>query len=102
MKNAFLIFTLVILISGCSSTTILDDGHEATQEHLDEHSHEEEVHIHADFKVYINDKQIDFSVSKYQLQAKSVHVEDGIGEVVHIHKKGITIGDFFETLGIEF
>ena len=38
----------------------------------------------------------------YQLRDKSVHVEDGIGEKVHIHKDGVTIGYFFETLGIEF
>ena len=102
MKGIFLIlfFIFVILISGCSSTEILSDGHEATSEHLEEH--EEEVHIHADFKVYVNDEAIDFSVPKYQLQAKEVHMEYGIGEEIHVHKEGITIGYFFETLGIEF
>ena len=94
----------IILISGCSSTYILEDGHEATHEHLEEHEDEnkEEAHIHADFKVYINDKAVDFSVKRYQLRANSVHVEDGIGEIVHIHTKGITVGDFFKTLDIEF
>ena len=98
--SLILFFIFVILISGCSSTEILSDGHKATSEHLEEH--EEEVHIHADFKVYVNDKAIDFSVPMYQLKAKSVHVEHGIGDVVHIHKEGITVGAFFETLGIEF
>ncbi len=106
MKNIFLIlfFILIVLISGCSSKTMLSDGHEATSEHLEEHEHEneEEVHIHSDFKVYINDKAIDFSVPMYQLQAKSVHVEDGIGDIVHVHKKGITMGDFLKTLDIKF
>lgn len=101
MKNIFFLFffIFIILISGCSKTT-LSDGHESTPEHLEEH--EEEFHIHADFMVYINDKAIDFSVPMYQLQDKSVHVEDGIGDVVHIHKMGITMGYFFETLGVEF
>ncbi len=97
----FLFFIFVVLIiSGC--TTKLEDGHRATDEHLEEHEHKEEVHIHADFKVYINDKAIDFSVPMYQLRDKSVHVEDGIGDMVHVHKEGITMGHFFETLGIEF
>ena len=38
----------------------------------------------------------------YQLKAKSVHVEDSIGDVVHVHRKGVTMGEFFETLGIKF
>lgn len=47
-------------------------------------------------------KAIDFSPPLYQLRDKSVHVEHGIGEEVHVHKQGITIGDFFETLDISF
>lgn len=100
MKYIFLILFVIVFISGCSSTTILSDGHEATSEHLEEH--ETKFHIHADFKVYIDDKEIDFSVLMYQLRNKSVHVENGIGDVVHIHKKGITMGAFFETLDIKF
>ncbi len=99
-KNTFLFFIFIIFISGCSST-ILPDGHDATPEHLEEHQ-EKEFHIHADFKVYIDDNQIDFSQLMYQLRSKSVHVEDGIGDVVHVHKEGITIGDFFKTLDIKF
>jgi hypothetical protein len=104
MKNIFLItsFVFVILVSGCSSTEVLPDGHEATAEHIDEHGSKEKLHIHAGFMVYINDKLVDFSVIMYQLRNKSVHVEDRMGEVIHVHKEGITIGDFFESLGVEF
>ena len=103
MKNIFLILFLILFISGYSSTTNLPDGHEATSEHLEEHEHEDEekVHIHADFKVYIDDREIDFSIPMYQLKAKTVHVENRIGDVMHVHKAGITIGDFFETLDIQ-
>ena len=69
---------------------------------LKDEKFEKKVHIHADFKVYINDKAIDFSQLMYQLRDKSVHVEDNIGEVVHVHKEDVTIGDFFNTLDIEF
>lgn len=103
MKNTFLIlfFILIVLISGCSSTYILPDGHKAASEHLEEHE-KQKFHIHANFLVFINDKQIDFSALMYQLRAKTVHVENGIGDTVHIHKKGITIGDFLKTLDVKF
>ena len=102
MKNNLLILSLivVVLISGC--TAKLEDGHRATDEHLEEHEHKEEFHVHADFKVYINDEVVDFSVPQYQLQATEVHLEYGIGEEIHVHQEGITMGHFFETLGIEF
>jgi len=98
-KKTFYLLFIIIFISGCS-TGLLDDGHEATSEHNKEH--EEKVHIHSNFKVYLNGEQIDFSVPMYQLRAKTVHLEDGIGDVVHVHKKGITVGDFLETLEITF
>lgn len=68
---------------------------------------QEEFHIHADFKVFINNKPIDFSLNKYQSNTTSAHdafahLHDGNGEVMHIHKEGITLGYFFETLGMEF
>lgn len=96
----FLFFIVVILSSGCSPAERMDNGHEGISERLEEQ--EEKVHIHAYFKVYINSNKIDFSVPMYQLKDKSVHVEDGIGELVHVHKEGITIGDFLNTLDIGF
>ena len=60
------------------------------------------THIHADFKVYLNDNQLNFSQPKYQERSPAVHVEDGDGDVVHIHLKGIKLVDFFNSLGIKF
>ncbi len=101
MKNTFLVlfFIFTVLIGGCASTRLSDDP-KATDDYLEEQ--EKAFHIHADFRVYIDDKAIDFSVPMYQLKDKSVHVEDGVGELIHVHKEGVTIGYFFETLGIEF
>jgi hypothetical protein len=64
-------------------------------------------HIHADFKVYLNGKAIDFTQAKYQsTEAKhldeNAHLHDGNGNVMHIHKAGITLGYFVNTLGMEF
>lgn len=98
-KRLFLVFLVSVFIVtiGCfSKTKYFSDGHEVTSEH----THEDVVHIHANFTVDINDKEIDFSVLMYQLKAEHVHLEYGIGNRIHVHKKGVTIGSFLETLGV--
>mgnify|MGYP001581855164 CR=1 FL=1 len=60
------------------------------------------VHLHADVKVYINGKPIDFSQRKYQLAARFIHFEDGIGDVIHTHATGLTLGHLFKSLGGDF
>ena len=59
-------------------------------------------HIHADVKVYINGKAIDFSQRKYQLASSYIHFEDGIGNVVHVHATGMTLAHLFKSLGMNF
>ncbi len=84
-------------------------------------------HTHADFAVWINGKQFDFSDHKYmsekpqalvpslflpvasahgdddghdQLPGREyLHLHDGNGTVIHKHKPGLTIGNFFNSLG---
>lgn len=56
------------------------------------------IHIHADVKVYINGQSIDFSQRKYQLASSFIHFEEGIGDVVHVHATGMTIGQLFKSL----
>ena len=60
------------------------------------------THIHADIKVYINGKSIDFSQPKYQLAARFIHFEEGIGDVVHVHATGHTMGHLFKSLELDF
>ncbi len=57
------------------------------------------AHLHADVKVYINGQSIDFSQKKYQLASRFIHFEEGIGDVVHTHATGLTIGHLFKSLG---
>lgn len=59
------------------------------------------THQHADMKVYINGKAIDFSQKKYQLASRFIHFEEGVGDVIHIHATGLTIGHLFKSLGGE-
>ena len=56
------------------------------------------THIHADVKVYINGQSIDFSQRKYQLASSFIHFEEGIGDVVHVHATGMTMGHLLKTL----
>lgn len=62
-------------------------------------------HTHADFAVFIDGERIDFSQEKYMSTDTNpkhpyTHVHDGNGNVMHRHKPGITIGDFFSSLSI--
>ena len=80
----FLFFSVAALLLGCTAQQAAAP-----------------YHTHADFKVYVNGTAANFSGLMYQVRAKEVHVEDGIGEVVHIHQQGIMLGHFLETLGVQ-
>ena len=56
------------------------------------------THIHADVKVYINGNALDFSQKKYQLATSFIHFEEGVGDVVHVHATGMTVGHLFKSL----
>ena len=60
------------------------------------------IHTHQDFKVYIEGQEFDFSQRQYQVREQYVHVEDGIGETIHVHATGVTTGVFFDSLGMKF
>ena len=60
------------------------------------------AHLHADVKVYINGQSIDFSQRRYQLASSFIHFEDGVGDVLHTHATGLTIGYMFKSLGMDF
>ncbi len=59
------------------------------------------THIHADIQVYINWNKIDFSQKKYQLASSFMHFEEGIGDVIHVHATGMTIGQLFKSLRMD-
>lgn len=72
-------------------------------------------HTHADFAVWVDGKQLDFSGEEYMTGEsadpstysgalglrKHLHLHDGVGHVIHRHKPGLTIGDFFASLGVQ-
>ncbi len=66
-------------------------------------------HTHADFAVWIGGGQIDFSGEQYMSGSSAeaehadahdeyYHLHDGNGHVVHRHKPGLPIGQFFDSL----
>lgn len=70
---------------------------------LDEKPLGEKVHEHADFKVYLSGKAIDFTQSKYQSSDDNpldpeAHLHDGNGDVTHKHRKGVTLNYFFKSI----
>jgi protein-disulfide isomerase len=59
----------------------------------------EAYHIHANFKVYVSGTAVDFS--KYNEESPDIHIHDGKGDLLHIHKKGVTLGDFFASIKMD-
>lgn len=65
-----------------------------------------DVHMHADFKVYLDGVAYDFAQEKYMSSEESAlspftHLHDMNGTVIHKHMSGITLGDFFESIGMD-
>lgn len=63
------------------------------------------VHEHADIALFINGEQFDFSDDRFQSPAGAymheyMHFHDNIGTVIHKHRTGYSIGDFFESIGV--
>ena len=88
-------------------------------------------HTHADFAVWIGEKRLDFSDPEYMSTPPAqtsflrsltgvsaalahgeeggevlpgrgdLHLHDGNGHVIHMHKPGQTIGDFFQSIGLK-
>jgi hypothetical protein len=83
-------------------------------------------HTHVDFAVWINGEKLDFSNSKYMSAPPTetvlrifpsayahgdeddghtvpgreyLHLHDGNGNVIHKHKPGLTLGEFFTSIG---
>lgn len=68
---------------------------------------EDKYHVHANFKVYLNDTVFDFSPDKYQTNNgqdldENIHMHDGKGDLIHVHKQGVTLREFFKSMKISF
>ncbi len=61
------------------------------------------VHHHADFKVYVNGKELPLYTQKNILANNFAHMHDDANDqnVIHVEATGITIRHFFRTIGVE-
>lgn len=72
-------------------------------------------HIHADWKVYINGKMLDFSDKSHMERMRNnqpvssfMHVDSGApapektGDILHMHATGIPLWVFFKSVGMDF
>ena len=64
----------------------------------------EEVHVHADFGIVVNDKKVDLTLDKYQstkshILHKHVHLHENKGDVIHRHSDDITMDVFLKSIG---
>jgi len=58
------------------------------------------IHNHADFKVYILGKSLNFNLPRYQVMEDITHLENNDGDLLHTHATGITLGYFLGSLGM--
>ena len=64
-------------------------------------------HIHADWKVYLNEKPLNFADSKYYMKSSFIHSDDNqnkedASSVLHMHATGIPLWVFFKSIGMNF
>ncbi|PSG99391.1 MAG: hypothetical protein BRC29_04700 [Nanohaloarchaea archaeon SW_7_43_1] len=62
----------------------------------------EKTHEHALFHVVINGSEKDFTDQKFQLNARSVHLENNRSAIVHKHRTGAEWKDFLETINTSY
>lgn len=99
-KIELLAFALGIII-GAGLVSVFTGNPFQTDDHT---YYSDDVHVHADFAIYINDQKIDLTEEKFQSSAeqilhKNVHLHDGEDHVVHRHAEDITFVEFLSSLG---
>lgn len=63
------------------------------------------AHIHADFKVYIDGKLINFVKPQYYMKSMMLHLDDNpdtqdAASVLHMHATGVPLWIFFKSIGM--
>ncbi len=64
-------------------------------------------HIHADFKVYINNKALNFAQQQYYMKSSFIHLDEQLNKedasgTLHMHATGVPLWIFFESIELEF
>jgi hypothetical protein len=105
MKHSIFTFGILasLLLSACGNR----DPHEV--------ANPDPNHTHADFAIWMDGQRMDFSASELMSGLSTdetthdedserhdpyLHLHDGIGHVIHRHKPGLSVGDFFASIQI--
>ncbi len=64
-------------------------------------------HIHADIKVYVNGKALNFASPKYYMKSSLLHLDDNqnlmdASGVLHMHATSVPLWVFFKSIGMDF
>jgi hypothetical protein len=59
------------------------------------------THEHAAFLVMLDGNTLDFSQQKYQVKSPYIHVENGVGVLLHKHASQVPVGEFFRSVGMQ-
>jgi hypothetical protein len=97
MKNAVLILAPVLLLAACQRQYVQNPDLN---------------HTHADFAVWAGGQTVEFTDAKFmsgenddgvhEYLHQYLHLHDEIGHVIHRHKPGIALDEFFDSLGYVF
>lgn len=71
------------------------------QSHVD--PYDTDYHVHADFLIYLDDRQLDLGQTQYMTTAEQhlhndVHLHDDNGSIVHYHEENVTFSEFLSSL----
>lgn len=103
MKQFVLLTGLCILLSACGQREYVQNP--------------DPNHTHADFAVWVDGEQVDFSSPEYmsgvsyddhshdeadEYHHQHLHLHDEVGHVIHRHKPGLTLREFFDSLDFTF
>jgi hypothetical protein len=105
-RRTYLIIGVLISLSTAAAGWYVFT-HTTLLSHSQHHEHTaDEWHTHADFLVYIQDSQLDFSKPAYMTTAQQephryAHLHDDNGQVLHLHAPNITFAEFLGSLGYQ-
>lgn len=101
MKKIALLFAIPLLLAACNRDPYQVENPDPN-------------HIHADFAVWVGLMKIDFSEDQFmsglstddathdeegEYLHQHLHLHDNIGNVIHSHKPGLTLGEFMASIG---
>lgn len=107
MKEYFKIFPLVLGILAGSTLGMIFIHDKLSGHPIGYADSADKVHVHSDFVVYLDGKEYDLTDDKYQSVSERIlhahiHLHDNNDEVIHRHDHGITLADFFDSIGFDF